>query len=502
MNIYIRKKRWKFALFGAAVGIVGISLWYTNIIVNQFAKDERADVTIWADAIQRKAKLVKYTEEFFDQIRAEEQKRAEILAGAYKIVGSNEYMGDLTFYIDIIKNNTTIPVVLTDENDTITSFVNYDFGDDSIHYFNRELKKEFSEFPPIEINYYANKNIFLYYQESLIYSELRLVLNDLIQSFFSEVVTNSASVPVIVTDSSMKQMLAFGNIDSTKMEDSAYVARVLSDMKNENLPIELELPEQGQTYIFYKSSWLLTQIQFFPYIQIAIITLFILIAYFLFSSARRAEQNRVWVGMSKETAHQIGTPLSSIMAWLELLKMKNIEDEAIVEIEKDVDRLEKITDRFSKIGSMPKLEEHDIVKVIYDTISYMKSRSPKKVTFKISPAIDYKIIIPLNLHLFEWVIENLCKNAIDAMGGNGVVTIDIIEEPHNLFIDFADTGKGISKSKYKSVFDPGFTSKKRGWGLGLTLSQRIIKDYHKGKIFVKSSSIDNGTTFRIVLHKG
>ncbi|MCF8227591.1 MAG: HAMP domain-containing histidine kinase, partial [Bacteroidales bacterium] len=253
-------------------------------------------------------------------------------------------------------------------------------------------------------------------------------------------------------------------------------------------------------YIFYKDSALLTQISFFPYLQFGVIGLFLIIAYFLFSSARRAEQNQVWVGMSKETAHQIGTPLSSIMAWLELLKMKGVEDDAISEIEKDVGRLEKITDRFSKIGSPAKLKEQNIVEVIRGAIEYFKSRSSKKVKYKINSKHD-AVIVPINLHLFEWVIENLSKNAVDAMGGSGVIIVDITEEAGQVVIDFADTGKGIPKSMHKSIFNPGFTSKKRGWGLGLTLSQRIIKDYHKGKIFVRNSAPGEGTTFRIVLRK-
>ncbi len=501
MNIYTHKKRWKFALFAIAIIIIFISLWYTNIIVSKFARDERKDVTLWADAIQRKAKLVKYTEEFFEQIKREERKRAKVLAGAYRTIGDKDYTGDLTFFVDIIKENTTIPVILTDEKGEITNYVNYEFESDTITVFNEKLKKEFSQYPPIEINYYADKINLLYYKESKLFTELRQVLDDLVQSFFSEIVSSSASVPVIITDSTRRNVIAFGNVDSVKMKDSAFVKKILNEMSYENQPTKLELPEQGKTYIFYKDSSLLTQLKYFPYFQIVFIAFFIFIAYFLFSSARRAEQNSVWVGMSKETAHQIGTPLSSIMAWLELLKMKGIEDEAIQEIEKDVNKLEKITDRFSKIGSSAKLQEHNIISIVKDTISYFKSRSSKKVKYIVNHPEDKIITAPVNLHLFEWVIENLCKNAIDAMSGNGTITINIFQNTKNVTIDFKDTGKGIPKSHYKNIFNPGFTSKKRGWGLGLSLSQRIIKDYHKGKIFVKSSGPNEGTTFRIILNK-
>ncbi|MCF8234086.1 MAG: HAMP domain-containing histidine kinase [Bacteroidales bacterium] len=501
MDIYTKKRRWKFALFTSAMVIVAASLWYTNFLVNEFARDERTDIRIWADAIQRKAKLVNYTDEFFEQIRQEEQKRAEVLAGAYKTIGDKNYTGDLTFFVDIIKGNKTIPVVLTDEKGNITNYVNYELPGDTLSVFTRELRREFSRYPPIEINYYEDKSNYLYYKESKIYTELRRVLNDLVQSFFSEVVTNSASVPVIVTDSSMSKVIAFGNIDSSLMQDPQLVAQTIHNMRDDNKPIQLELPGQGKAIIFYEDSFLLTQFQFFPFIQIGIIGLFFVIAYFLFSSARKAEQNRVWVGMSKETAHQIGTPLSSIMAWLELLKMKGIKDEAIDEMEKDIERLETITDRFSKIGSAAKMEKRDIVETISESVSYFKSRSSKKIKYILNYPKDKKIEAPINKHLFEWVVENLFKNAIDAMAGNGNITIDIMDEPSQVVIDFTDSGKGIPRSHQKSVFNPGYTSKKRGWGLGLTLSQRIIRDYHRGKIFVKNSIPGEGTTFRIVLKK-
>jgi signal transduction histidine kinase len=205
--------------------------------------------------------------------------------------------------------------------------------------------------------------------------------------------------------------------------------------------------------------------------------------------------------MAKETAHQLGTPLSSMMAWVELLKLKGVDQETLTEIEKDVSRLETITDRFSKIGSQARLESTDIVKLIHDSISYIRSRTSQKVNFIITPDMPEEIFVPLNIHLFEWVIENLCKNAVDAMEGSGEVHIDISEDEFNVIIDVTDSGKGIPKSRQKTIFNPGYTSKQRGWGLGLTLSRRIIKNYHSGKIFVRSSVLNKGTTFRIMLKK-
>jgi signal transduction histidine kinase len=226
-----------------------------------------------------------------------------------------------------------------------------------------------------------------------------------------------------------------------------------------------------------------------------------LVAYLLFSTARRAEQNQVWVGLAKETAHQLGTPLSSMMAWVDYLETKGIDADTISELQKDVGRLETITERFSKIGSATVLKEENIVELIYKAISYLKTRTSPKVEFSITPSINTHIIVPLNYQLFDWVIENLVKNAVDAMTGNGKLTINITSEDKHVFVDVTDTGKGLPKKMFKTIFNPGYTSKQRGWGLGLSLSQRIIRDYHAGKIFVKSSVVSKGTTFRISLKK-
>ena len=218
--------------------------------------------------------------------------------------------------------------------------------------------------------------------------------------------------------------------------------------------------------------------------------------------ARNAEQNQVWVGMSKETAHQLGTPLSSLMAWMELLKLKGIDEDTVKEVEKDIKRLENITERFSKVGSPPQLLQSDIVNIVNKAIEYLKPRLSKNTQFSINVTPGNKSIeVPVNPNLFEWVIENICKNAVDAMGGNGKISIDIIEQKKHVVVDITDSGKGISKYKFNELFKPGYTSKKRGWGLGLSLSKRIIENYHKGRLFVKSSQINKGTTFRIMLKK-
>lgn len=500
MNIYTQKKRWKLALFVVAMIIAAASLYYSNTIVQKIARDERNNVHIWADAIHQKAHLVDYQEQFFERLQQEERKRVEIWAEAYKRIIDAELTDEITFYSRIIEENTTIPVILTNENDSIVQSRNVDFDRGKIKVLKGDLKEEFSVYSPIEVSSFGNIN-YLYYKESKLFTELRSVLNDLIESFFSEVVINSASVPVIITDSTKQNILAFGNIDSTKILNKKYREKTMKAMLSENEPIKVDLSEQGVRYIFYRDSSLLVQLRFYPYVQLAIVGLFLFIAYLLFSISRRSEQNQVWVGLAKETAHQLGTPLSSMMAWIELMRMEGRDGEVVREIEKDVLRLETITERFSKIGSLASLEEENLVKLIYGTVDYIKSRTSKNIKFSINQPEDMTIVAPVNHNLFEWVIENLCKNAVDAMSGIGEISIEITEDEKQVYIDISDTGKGIPRSKFKTVFNPGFTSKKRGWGLGLSLSKRIVETYHSGRIFVKTSAPNKGTTFRIVLNK-
>ncbi len=502
MNIYLQKRRWKIGLFIIAILIVFLSLWYTNVLVRHFAENERTNVSVWANAIQRKANLVNYANQFFEEIQKEEDKRARLLAETYKRISTESNSKDLTFYLNIIRNNTTIPVILTREDGGIISSVNVNFDPDSLKkLMDVDLKKEFLAFKPINIYFSPEEKNILYYKQSTIYTELRQVLDDLIKSFFSEIVENSVSVPVIVTDSLRETVHAFGNIDSLEMQNTDFVRHAINEMRSENDPIKIQLPNSGTTYIFYHNSFLLRQIKYYPYVQFLIIGLFFIIVYLVFNTAWKSEQNQVWVGMSKETAHQLGTPLSSMIAWIEILKMKNVDKEILGEIENDLGRLEGITERFSKIGSPAILENQNITSIIYDSIEYIKRRTSKKVKYIINLPKNSVVIAPVNKHLFEWVVENLCKNAVDAMNGVGILTINITDVNKYVILDFVDTGKGIAKSNYKTVFNPGYTSKTRGWGLGLSLSERIMKNYHKGKIFVKSSVIDQGTTFRIVLKK-
>lgn len=501
MDIYTRKRRWKIGLSILGLVIIGVSLFYTNLIVRKFAAEERKNVRLWADAVQRKARLVRYTESFFGQLQEQERKRVELLANVYNQL-LDEDQSEYNFYLDIIRDNNTIPIIITDNKGWILDSKNLDFKLDTVLRLTGKIKEEFTVYEPIVYQYLPKHQRYLYYKDSRLFIELRDVLSNYVASFMTEVALNSSSVPVIITDSTQTNVTMFGNLSDIKMSDPTYVEAKLEEMADENRPIKVNLGDQGITYIYYQDSELLTIVKYFPLTQILIIAVFAAIAYLLFSFARRSEQNRVWAGMARETAHQIGTPLSSIMAWLELLKMdeSNI-NQATAEIEKDVHRLEMITERFSKIGSAPTLERNNIVKILDDSIRYLRPRTSKKIKYILNFDKDVERILPVNAALFSWVIENICKNAIDAMGGDGSVTIDIQDEAKNIIIDISDTGKGISTSEQKAIFTPGYTSKKRGWGLGLSLSQRIINDYHKGKLFVKSSALGKGTTFRIILKK-
>lgn len=324
-------------------------------------------------------------------------------------------------------------------------------------------------------------------------------------SFALSIIMDNESIPVIVTDEN-GNIINDRNLDSLKREtDTTYLNRELQLMKEQHDPIKVEYlldestREQLYHYVYYKNSYQLTRLRQYPYYQLTIIAIFILVSYIAFSSSRRAEQNRVWVGMSKETAHQLGTPVSSLMGWINLIREtpKEQQETILNELETDVQRLELIAERFSKIGSAPVLEEQNISAVLQESIDYLKSRSGTKVFFELKAAPEEPVL--LNKPLFEWVIENLCKNAMDAMEGNGRITISVTREQNHVLIDVADTGKGIPKSQFKTVFKPGYTTKKRGWGLGLSLAKRIIEEYHKGKIFVKQSEAGKGTTFRLVL---
>ncbi len=316
-------------------------------------------------------------------------------------------------------------------------------------------------------------------------------------TFVTDILEQNTSIPVIITDAS-GQMVFSRNIVEPKTNVNEFYAKEVARLKEKRPPIELKLDNIVQ-YLYYDDSLFLKQLYYFPYVQLGVIVIFLLVAFFAFSGTKKAEQNQVWVGLSKETAHQLGTPISSLLAWVDLLKMRHEDDKLIRDMEKDVNRLRIIAERFSKIGSKPDLQVVSLNETLLNAVQYMSNRSSQKVVIQCHFQDDNPILIKLNVPLFEWVIENLCKNAIDAMDGVGSIDIQIIPKNEEVYIDVKDTGKGMDKRKFKMVFTPGFTTKKRGWGLGLSLAKRIIEEYHGGKIFVKQSEINMGTVFRIIL---
>lgn len=317
-------------------------------------------------------------------------------------------------------------------------------------------------------------------------------------NFILMIIEGNTTIPVIMTDEN-DNMLSYRNMSFMGKSENKYFAEKIRRLKTKHEPIVVRLDDEQIQYIYYDDSLLLKQLYIFPYIQFGVIITFILVAYFAFSSTKRAEQNRVWVGLSKETAHQLGTPISSLLAWTELLRSKYPEDKLVLDMGKDVNRLRIIAERFSKIGSKPDLKQVKLYDTMENAINYMRGRSSNKVDIGFDFQMERNIKVTLNVPLFEWVIENLCKNAIDAMNGSGKINITVIQKENHVNIDISDTGKGMERKMYKAIFSPGFTTKERGWGLGLSLAKRIIGEYHRGKIFVKDSEINTGTTFRIIL---
>lgn len=378
MKIYLRKRQWKIGFLLFAGFIVLGSIFYTSQLVDKLAIEEEKKVKLWADAL------------------------ASI---------DSDLNQDITLLTNILEQNETTPIILTNEKGEIIDHRNLNFSD--------------------------KKN-----------------------------------------DDKLKASLA--------------------KMKKGGLFFEIEL--YGiKSVLYYDDSLLLKQLALYPYIQLGLILFLVVLAYLVFTITKKSEQDQVWVGMSKETAHQLGTPISSLLAWMELLKSSDIDPNLTQEMGKDVERLEIIAERFSKIGSKPVLKTNNIHQILQESISYLKKRSSKRIEFSIDIDETLEPCIPLNKELFSWVIENTTKNAIDAMGGQGRLSFELKKTTNYLCLDICDTGKGISRKLFSSIFEPGYTTKKRGWGLGLSLAKRIIEEYHRGKIFVLRSELGKGSCIRVLL---
>jgi signal transduction histidine kinase len=314
----------------------------------------------------------------------------------------------------------------------------------------------------------------------------------------SSVMEGNTTIPVYVVDNE-HQLLFSRNVKEPKHDIDLFYQKKIEELRQSQQPIEVKIDNQIIQYIYYEDSTLLRRLYWFPYIQIAVIVAFLIIAVIALILAQRSERNNLWVGLSKETAHQLGTPISSLNAWNELLKNRYPDDTLLPEMDEDIRRLQMIAERFSKIGSQPKLEQHNILPVLQSAMDYMRTRTSSKVNYTLNTNDNTDAQALLCIPLFEWVVENLCKNAIDSMEGKGEITISLQVIEQKICIDIKDTGKGIDRRHFKTIFKPGYTSKKRGWGLGLSLAKRIIEDYHRGKLFVKHSQIGIGSTFRITL---
>jgi len=315
------------------------------------------------------------------------------------------------------------------------------------------------------------------------------------------IIEGNKTIPVLLCDE-QDNVLHVNNIELPEHNEEEFLQKKLQQLKLKNPPIPMDLGNGTTQYLYYDDSVILKRLSLFPYVQLGVVFIFILISFLALSSTQKAEQNKVWVGLSKETAHQLGTPISSLIAWVEYLRTKDIDPALLSEIQKDVNRLEMVADRFSKIGSNPNPAPVDIVEAVYSALSYLRTRISSKVTIHTEGLPAEPVWVKMDESLFSWVVENLVKNAVDAMGGQGDIAFSLERGKKTVKIDISDTGKGIHKSKFKTVFNPGYTTKSRGWGLGLSLVKRIIESYNKGKIFVKASEVGKGTTFRIELPIG
>ncbi len=325
--------------------------------------------------------------------------------------------------------------------------------------------------------------------------------NQKITIFEQKIIESNNTIPLLIADSE-GNFTQGKNIDQEKAKDPEWVRRKIKEMKSQADPIEIDFGDGDKHYLYFQNSTLLTKLRLYPIILLVVISLFIVIAYIAFSNARKSEQNQVWNGLAKETAHQIGTPLTSLMGWIELLSDRPENESMVMEMGKDIHRLNMITQRFSKIGSQPAIKGQNVVDLIVEAVHYLQVRSSKKIDISLVLPEEKDITIELNKHLFEWVVENLIRNAIDAIGaGSGFIKIKLVDSQKTVRIEVEDSGKGIPANKLKTIFRPGYTTKSRGWGLGLSLAKRIVEEYHNGRIFVANSEVGVGTTFRIVLKK-
>ncbi|HIP32864.1 MAG TPA: HAMP domain-containing histidine kinase [Crocinitomicaceae bacterium] len=513
MNLYSKKQKWKVALTIFALLVVGTSLFVSNKIVSKVGEREKERAQQWASAIKKKVELVQLTNNTFSQLRDREREKMELWIDATtevsKITPLNMNM-NYDFPLRIINENKDIPVILLDNNKKVSGNINlgFDTSDIRIAYpelNTKELQKLFNDSllilaenweqknPSFSIEIYKGLFMTYFYDDTEAIKTLEAERDSLIATFNSDLINNEGLVPVLLVDSKTEKIIDH-NITEYEINDSNK-EEVIARLQLANKPIEIDFNNGAKNTLYFDDSAELKQLQYFPYIQFIVIGLFALIGYLIFSTFRKAEQNQVWAGMAKETAHQLGTPLSSLMAWVQLLETQGVDSSITVEMQKDVDRLEKVTDRFSKIGSGAKLDAENLGATVENIVTYLRPRISDKVDVEMN--IDPYALAKHNASLIEWVVENICKNAVDAMEGVGKLQVSVIKSEDWVYIDIKDNGKGIPSNQTKTIFEPGFSTKSRGWGLGLSLVKRIVKEYHKGSVVVLESELGVGTTFRI-----
>ena len=500
MKLYSKKQRWKKVLFLAGMGIIGIIFWLTSILVSNLKESELEKIHFWSGAIKKKAELVKLTNIAFQELAQNESNNVYLWARATKEFQKS--LNDFGLALEIIQNNNNIPLILTNNQGQYISHKNIKLLDNS-EIVQKQLLldsiilkwTDYNE--PIEFNYYQDRIQKIYYSNSSKYFQLQDQRDSLLNSFSLEIMNNIAQLPVVFWSKTGDSLISSNVINSTM--NSGEIEQIIQSMTKDNFPVEIDLGNDHLGVIYFSNSKILFWLQLFPIVTILIITLFLLVSYLSFSSFRRSEQNQVWAGMAKETAHQLGTPLSSLFGWVALLKENGeVNSEALIEMEKDIERLSIVTERFSKIGSSVELIETDIIQFFKTYIDYMEKRIPKTVELTTEFKTE-KLLANINAPLFSWVIENIIKNAADAMDGNGRIVLTAEKHQNDILIKVKDYGKGIPLSAQKTIFQPGFTTKERGWGLGLSLAKRIVEGHHNGKIYVASSKINSGTVLEIIL---
>ena len=483
------KNRLKYILLGITIAMALLALWQVQHIADEIRRDEEEKVRLWANAISQRSHMLEVTKEFFNQATLDEHRKMQLYTDILQSFNDPDLRTDLRFslaYVNYIVDSSHTPIIITTAKDSLIS-VPQELAGQKLE---GALLEEYSQNPPFNYTLWGMP-MTLYYKESQYYTQLRGVLDGFTRSFLMDITQNSVKAPVLVIDSASHRVLGYGNLDPHS----------INRMKFDNAPISLALPDGGCALVYYEDTLLLRSLRWLPLFYFFIALVLILVSYYLFRTARTAEQNRIWVGLAKETAHQLGTPLSSLNGWLEYLRGKEFTPEYSGELDKDLHRLETVAQRFSKIGSVPQLKEADVREATLAAVSYLQSRSPRRIKFNVTFPEGETFLAPLEQYLFQWVIENLCKNSIDAMEGDGTITITASQDARKIYLDISDTGRGMSRDVQRHIFDSGFTTKTRGWGLGLPLARRIINQYHRGRLYLKYSVPGQGTCFRIMLKK-